>query len=76
MRISTRVIAVITVAVFTAMPVLAAEPADKPGVTIYATGGTIAGSSKSNTDTTDYTSGTLAYSNCSMPYLSLKTLLR
>lgn len=57
MRISTRVIAVITVAVFTAMPVLAAEPADKPGVTIYATGGTIAGSSKSNTDTTDYTSG-------------------
>jgi L-asparaginase len=31
----------------------------KPGVTIYATGGTIAGSSKSNTDTTDYKAGSL-----------------
>lgn len=33
--------------------------ADKPGVTIYATGGTIAGASKSNTDTTDYKPGAL-----------------
>jgi len=33
--------------------------ADKPGVTIYATGGTIAGSSKSNTDTTNYKSGSI-----------------
>lgn len=57
MSIATQMIAVITAAVVTAMPVLAAEPADKPGVTIYATGGTIAGSSKSNTDTTDYTVG-------------------
>lgn len=33
--------------------------ADKPGVTIYATGGTIAGASKSNTDTTNYKAGSL-----------------
>jgi L-asparaginase len=33
--------------------------ADKPGVTIYATGGTIAGASKSNTDTTNYKSGSI-----------------
>ena len=31
----------------------------KPGVVIYATGGTIAGSSKSSTDTTDYKSGSI-----------------
>lgn len=31
----------------------------KPGVAIYATGGTIAGSSKSNTDTTNYKAGSL-----------------
>lgn len=31
----------------------------KPGVTIYATGGTIAGASKSNTDTTNYKAGSL-----------------
>lgn len=36
-----------------------ASATDKPGVTIYATGGTIAGASKSNTDTTDYKPGTL-----------------
>lgn len=36
-----------------------ASAADKPGVTIYATGGTIAGASKSNTDTTDYKPGAL-----------------
>jgi L-asparaginase len=36
-----------------------AHAEDKPGVTIYATGGTIAGSSKSTTDTTNYTAGTL-----------------
>jgi L-asparaginase len=33
--------------------------ADKPGVTIYATGGTIAGASKSNTDTTNYKAGSI-----------------
>lgn len=33
--------------------------ADKPGVTIYATGGTIAGTAKSNTDTTNYKSGSI-----------------
>jgi len=33
---------------------LYAPAQEKPGVTIYATGGTIAGSSKSNTDTTNY----------------------
>ena len=32
---------------------------DKPGVMIYATGGTIAGSAKSATDTTGYTAGAL-----------------
>jgi L-asparaginase len=37
--------------------VLAADA--KPGVVIYATGGTIAGSSKSNTDTTNYKAGSL-----------------
>jgi L-asparaginase len=31
----------------------------KPGVTIYATGGTIAGASKSSTDTTSYQSGSI-----------------
>lgn len=31
----------------------------KPGVTIYATGGTIAGASKSNTDTTNYKAGSI-----------------
>jgi L-asparaginase len=36
-----------------------ASAADKPGVAIYATGGTIAGASKSNTDTTDYKPGAL-----------------
>lgn len=36
-----------------------ASAADKPGVTIYATGGTIAGSSRSNTDTTGYQPGAL-----------------
>ena len=30
-----------------------------PGVTIYATGGTIAGSSASNTDTTNYKAGSI-----------------
>lgn len=41
-------------------PALVAFAADaKPGVTIYATGGTIAGSSKSNTDTTNYKAGSL-----------------
>lgn len=57
MRTSTQIFAVITAAIFTAMPVLAMASDDKPGVTIYATGGTIAGSSKSNIDTTNYTSG-------------------
>jgi L-asparaginase len=38
---------------------LSAVAADKPGVTIYATGGTIAGESKSNTDTTNYKIGSL-----------------
>lgn len=32
---------------------------DKPGVTVYATGGTIAGASKSSTDTTNYKAGSL-----------------
>lgn len=36
-----------------------AAAADKPGVAIYATGGTIAGASKSTTDTTDYKPGAL-----------------
>ena len=36
-----------------------ASAQDKPGVTIYATGGTIAGASKSNTDTTGYQPGAL-----------------
>ncbi len=36
---------------------LSASANEKPGVTIYATGGTIAGSSKKSTDTTDYDSG-------------------
>jgi L-asparaginase len=31
----------------------------KPGITIYATGGTIAGASKSNTDTTNYKAGSI-----------------
>jgi L-asparaginase len=38
---------------------LSASATGKPGVTIYATGGTIAGSSKSNTDTTGYQPGAL-----------------
>lgn len=37
----------------------AVAQAAKPGVTIYATGGTIAGASKSNTDTTNYTAGSI-----------------
>lgn len=40
-----------------------ANAADKPGVTIYATGGTIAGASKSNTDTTNYKSGSIGVEN-------------
>ncbi len=40
-----------------ATPVVAQE--DLPNVTIFATGGTIAGSSSSSTDTTDYTSGNI-----------------
>jgi L-asparaginase len=36
-----------------------AVSADKPGVTIYATGGTIAGSASKATDTTGYTSGAI-----------------
>lgn len=36
-----------------------AHAADKPGVVIYATGGTIAGASKSSTDTTNYKAGSL-----------------
>ncbi len=38
---------------------LGASAAGKPGVVIYATGGTIAGASKSNTDTTNYKAGSL-----------------
>lgn len=37
--------------------------ADKPHVEIYATGGTIAGSSASNTDTTDYKPGSIGVEN-------------
>ncbi|KAF1020389.1 MAG: L-asparaginase [Paracidovorax wautersii] len=40
-------------------PVAATAPAALPGVTIYATGGTIAGSSASNTDTTNYKAGSI-----------------
>ncbi|GKX55553.1 L-asparaginase 2 [Leminorella grimontii] len=42
-----------------AAPALAAADVAKPNVTILATGGTIAGSSASNTDTTDYKAGSL-----------------
>lgn len=45
--------------VYAATPALAAVDAAKPNVTILATGGTIAGSSASNTDTTDYKAGSL-----------------
>lgn len=48
----------LTLLIGAAMTFVAAA-ADKPGVTIYATGGTIAGASKSNTDTTDYKPGAL-----------------
>nr|WP_058913371.1 asparaginase [Entomohabitans teleogrylli] len=47
------------VLVYAATPVSAATDTVKPAITILATGGTIAGSSASNTDTTDYKAGSL-----------------
>ena len=40
-------------------PMLSHAQETKPGVTIYATGGTIAGASKSSTDTTTYKAGSI-----------------
>ena len=48
---------VLIAALFSASSLVLA--ADKPGVMIYATGGTIAGASKSNTDTTNYKAGSI-----------------
>ena len=48
----------LTSALLASSPAAFADDA-KPGVAIYATGGTIAGSAKSNTDTTTYKAGSL-----------------
>ena len=58
MKMKRQVISSLLAAVFLSSASLALAT-DKPGVMIYATGGTIAGSAKSATDTTGYTAGAL-----------------
>ena len=58
MKINRNIISSLLAAAFLSSTALSFA-ADKPGVMIYATGGTIAGSAKSATDTTGYTAGAL-----------------
>jgi|TARA_B100000700_G_scaffold115762_1_gene130271 L-asparaginase len=54
-----RLVAAISIAACSLAYGIQANAAEHPGVKIYATGGTIAGSSASSTDTTNYKSGSL-----------------
>jgi L-asparaginase len=59
MKIRFEFLTLVSAIALTLNPSFAAAQDAKPGVTIYATGGTIAGAAKSSTDTTTYKAGSI-----------------